>query len=302
MVVTPFFQILGSLVCTGVSEVVITDNIDDEADALTVSCETSTASMNQEIKAMVLSGYKEGYMWLNGLYSFQAIESKPAGEHLIFTSAAFTEAMKEKRDTSYQKLTIKDLVGKVAKRHSLKVKCDMEQQLEHVDQKNESDLALLQRFAKKYNAIFNIKNDTLIFISKSSEDLPHFIVTADQAQSWNLRGSRKFYYKSVKAKYHEHKKNKAIEIIVGSGKPEYVIEQPFKSKQEARDLAKAKLEQLTAQSQGGTITLEGQNIIAGGKVVVIGFGLKNDGEYLITKVEHKGNKTFTSTITLEKSV
>jgi len=301
MVLTPFMQALGPLAVSGVGEVVVSDNIDDESDSLSIDCEVSSATIDQEITVTVLAGYQEGMMWPLGSYTLQSIEPKPDGERLIFTSAAFSDEMKKKRDLSYQKLTLKELVGKVAKRYGLKVKCDMEQKLEHVDQKNESDVALLKRFAEKYNSIFNIKNGTLIFLSKGSDALPHFVLVSSNASRWHFRQSRKCYYNSVRAKYHDPKKNKVQEIVAGSGLPEYKLETQCKSKQEAMDLAQAKLERLKAQSKTGSVTVEGMNIVAGGKVTMIGFG-KGDGEYLITKAEHRVRDVFTSTIEVEAAV
>jgi phage protein D len=301
MVVTPFIQVLGPLIATGVSEVSVTDNIDDESDSLSMVCEFSSATIDQEMTVTALAGYQEGALWPLGSYVLQSIEPENDREHLIFTSAAFSDEMKKKRDKSYQKLTLKELVGKVAKRYGLEVKCDMEQKLEHVDQRNESDVALLKRFAEKYNAIFNVKNGTLIFLSKKSDELPHFFIYAGQAEQWHFRQSRKFYYNSVRAKYHDPKQNKKIEIVVGKGAPEYRMEIQAKNKQEAKDLATAKLEKLQAKSRTGSVTIEGQNIIAGGKVTCVGFG-KADGEYLITKAVHRVGEKFTSTVELEWAV
>ena len=303
--VSPFFSILGNIGITSTAEVTVVDSIRDESDTVRVICESSTATISQEVAVTVLAGYEEGMMWPVGNYTLQSIESDISSETILFTSAAFSESMKKKRDSSYQKLTLKDLVSKIAKRNGLTPKCDMEQKLEHVDQKAESDMALLQRYADKYNAIFNVKNGTLIFLSKQSDDLPLFIVLAPEAsdaQKPKFRHSRKFYYKSVKVKWHDPKKNKKQEIVVGEGKPEYLLKIDCKNKQEAKDLGQAKLEELIAKSSTATITLEGQNIIAGGKALCVGFGPKNDGKYLITQAEHKATDVFTSTIELERAV
>ena len=301
MVLTPFMQILGPLVAEGVGEISVTDNIDDESDGLSVECEVSSATIEQSIDVNVVAGYEEGMMWPLGKYTLQSIEPTSGKERLIFTSAAFTDEMKKKRDESYQKITLDSLIAKMAKRHGLSVKCDMKQRLDHIDQRNESDVALLRRLASKYNAIFNVKNSVLIFLSKRSEQLPHFVVTSQEAKHWHFRQSRKFFYRSVVAKYHDPKQGKQVAVRVGSGKPEYHLEIQCKTKQEAQDIAKAKLEKLAAQCKTGEIELEGRNIIAGGKVVCVGFG-KADGEYLITRAVHKVKGIFTSTIYLEQAV
>ena len=301
MVLTPRFLTLGNIFVEGLTEIRIVDDIKDESDALTVSCEFSSASLGQIIIAMPIGGYNETWKWPMGLYTFQSLESTPQGERVMFTSAAFSPSMKKKRNKSYQKLTLKDLVGKIAGRNGLRPKCDMKIKLDHVDQRGESDMALLQRFADKYNAIFNVKMGTLIFLSKSSMALPFFVIFKSEAISWNLRQSNKFLYKMVKAKYHDTKKNKSVEVKVGGGSPEHLIQGNYKNKGEAKALAKAKFEKLLAQTKTGTITVEGRNMVAGGKVLVLGFG-KGDGLYLITRAEHRGKDTYTTTVTLERAV
>ena len=301
MVKTPFAQLLGALVATGVSSITVTDSIDDESDALSVSCESSSAFGLLPLPATVLLGYQEGMMWPAGLYTLQSVTTLPIGERLLFTSAAFDGTMKKKRTKSYQKLTLKDLVAKIAKQNGLSSKSDMDQFLLHVDQKNESDTALLKRYAQKYNAIFNIKNGTLIFLSKNSLSLPLFLLFAQDAQSYSLYTNHKFLYRSLEVKYHNHKKNKTEKIKIGSGDPKYIIEQIQKTKAEAKDIGKAKLERLIAKTRGGTITVEGQNLVAGGKVLLIGF-CKGDGLYLITNAEHKAAEIFTTTLTLEQAI
>lgn len=301
MVVTPYIKIFGAVMADGVKSVTVVDNIDDESDSLTLDCEFSTAMIGLPLPVVAYGGYQEGMMWPFGVYLLQSVETHPIGERLTFTSASFSAAMKKKRNKSYQKLTIKDLVAKIAKRNGLSPKCDMKQKLEHVDQRGESDMALLKRYAEKYNAIFNVKNGVLIFLSKTTEMLPHFVITADQATTWSLKNSSRPLFKAVKAVYHDTKKNKKEEVKVGGGSPEYLHNVHAKNKGEAKDLARAKLEKLLAKTRTGTVTVEGQNLVAGGKVLLLGFG-KGSGYYLITKAEHKLTDVYTTTIEVEMAV
>jgi|GEM_PF-6957694 len=300
IMLTPFVKVFGSVFFSNVERVVVEDSIEDESDSLKVNCESSTALIETPSLVTAFGGYKEGAMWMFGVYTLQSISTSDHGESVLFTSAAFSASMKKKRNESYQKTTLSGLVGKIAGRNGLKSKCTFDAQLEHVDQRGESDLALLQRFAKKYNAIFNIKGNTLIFMKKSQAPVIFFIFAKD-AQSWNFKLSRRYLFETVKAKYHCTKKNKALEVKVGAGENEHLIQEQYKSKDEAKAMAQAKWEQLFAKTKTGSITLEGQNIIAGVKCVIMGFG-KADDTYLITKVTHTADSTFTSTIELERAV
>ncbi len=298
MVLTPLYSIKGDIEIYSILSITIQDSIENESDSVVIVCEGFKPSSKRP-KIEVSLGYLNGFLWSVGTYILQSVTYKPNQVELLFTSAEFNESFKEKKTISFQKLTIKELVTKIASKHDLKSKCDMEQFLEHIDQRNESDLALLNRIANRYNAIFNIKNNTLIFLSKTSGKLPIFKINALDAQDWSLFDNNKYYYNSVQVKYHDTKYNKIQTIKTGDKKPVYIIEDIKKSKKEALDIAKAKLQQLKSKSRGGNILLEGQNIIAGAKVKLEGFGFGLDSLYLIKNVEHKITTVFTSTITIE---
>jgi len=166
IMLTPFVKIFGNVLFSNVERVVIEDSIEDKSDSLKVNCKSSTALIETPSLVTAFGGYKEGAMWMFGIYTLQSISTSNHGESVLFTSAAFSASMKKKRNESHQG-TLSGLVGKIAGRNGLKSKCTFDIQLEHIDQRGESDLSLLQRFAKKYNAIFNIKGNTLIFIKKS---------------------------------------------------------------------------------------------------------------------------------------
>ncbi len=63
---------------------------------------------------------------------------------------------------------------------------------------------------------------------------------AKDAQSWNFKLSRQYLFETVKAKYHCTKKNEALEVKVGGGENEHLIQQQYKSKDEAKAMAQAK--------------------------------------------------------------
>ena len=299
MVLTPLYQLVGDIKCFSIASIQVTDAINNESDSVVIECE-KFISKKEDPKIELYLGYTNSALWKVGVYSLQSVTYMPKKVKLLFTSVEFDKTFKEKRTVSFQKLTIKELVSKIAAKHNLKSKCDMEQFLEHIDQKNESDLALLNRIANKYNAIFNIKNKTLIFLSKTSKKLPVFEINANQANTWNIYTNNRFLYRSIEAKYHSIKENKTNIIKIGSKKPTYILEDIYKNKTEALNIAKAKLDQLIAKSAGGNIVLEGQNIIAGAKVNIKGFSNYIDGLYLINNVEHSISSVFTSSITVEK--
>lgn len=300
MVVTPFYTIAGPVGMGHISRVSVIDEISDESDALEVECDSTTASIEQEITVDVLLGLAPA-VWDAGSYRLQSVEEGPGRCHLLFTSAAFDDEWKKKRDTSYNKLTVKDLVGKIAKRHGLKPKCDIEKKITHIAQNEESDLNLLTRLAEKYNAIFNVKKGTLIFLNKAGDSLPRTVVASIEAERWTFRHDKKKLYKSCKARYRDHAAAKEKEVVVGDGEPQLVFtDQTFKSESEARDAAEAKLKRTNAKAHTASVTVQGRNIVAGSVATMVGFGPRNDGEYLVTRARHEISDVFRTTIELER--
>jgi len=299
MVLTPFYKITGDVLFNGVSSVTISDSIANESDSLTIECEDFKA-LKEDAKVEIFIGYKERGLWSVGSYNLQSVRFTPISKILLFTSAEFNKEFKKKRTISYQKLTIKELIAKIANRHSLKYKCNMEQYLEHIDQRNESDLALLNRIANKYNAIFNIKNKTLVFLEKDSKELPEFTILAKDAKDWSIELNNRFRYNSIQVKYQDIRKNKKEIIKVGDSEPIYYIETTYNNKTEAINVATAKFKELLSKTRTGTVTIEGVNVVAGSKVDIIGFNTFVDGKYLINNVEHSIRDIFITTIILEK--
>ena len=300
MVVTPFYTIVGNIAMSNISKVTVIDEIKDESDALEVECEFSSGSIEEEITVEVILGLSP-MIWDAGSYTLQSIQESPGKTHLLFTSAVFDKEWKKKRDTSYNKLTVKDLVQKIAKHHNLKAKCDIEKKITHIAQKEESDLNLLTRLAKKYDAIFNVKKGTLIFLDKAGDSLPKAFISSVEAENWTFYHNKKRLYKSCKARYRKYHDAKEKEVVAGDGEPQLVFtNQTFKSESEAKDVADAKLRQTNAKAHTATITLQGQNLIAGAIATVVGFGARNDGEYLIVKAEHTITDVFHTTVELER--
>ncbi len=276
------------------------DEASDATDELTLHFDNLYKRPKYEDKIKIWLGYKESGLYYSGSFLVQTTEKNQNSLIVKATSANFTTEIKKKKNISYENITLCDLVKKIASRNSLKQKCDFSDIFfKHLSQTDESDLHLLNRIAKMYNATFNIKNETIIFIKKQNS-LPVFTIERNNTSSYSIKYANKTLYKSAKAVYHDTKENKKKEVVYGNGKPQYLLQDTFKNESEALKRAEGILKFLNAGIVSGSITVSGMNIIAGAKLKLKGFG-EDDGEYLIKRVIHAiNNSGYTTKVEFEK--
>ncbi|WP_411024433.1 contractile injection system protein, VgrG/Pvc8 family, partial [Salmonella sp. s56041] len=81
--------------------------------------------------------------------------------------ADFRETLNTRREKSWHKTTVGEVVKEIAARHKLKMALGedlSDKPVEHIDQTNESDGSFLMRLARQYGAIASVKNGNLLFI------------------------------------------------------------------------------------------------------------------------------------------
>jgi phage protein D len=263
------------------------DEAGDATDELTLTFDNLYKRPKYEDKIKIWLGYKEIGLYFCGTFLVQTTEKTQTSLRVRATSVNFTTQIKKKHNISYENISLCNLVKKIAQKNGLKYKCDFKDVFfKHLSQTNESDLNLLNRIAKMYNATFNIKNDTIIFIKKeSNSDLPVFEIDKKNVSSYSIKYANKTLYKSVKATWHDTKENKVKEVIFGRGEPQYVLQDTFKDENEALKRAEGILSFLNSGIVSGNVVIEGMNIIAGGKLKLMDFG-EDDGEYSIKRVTH----------------
>ncbi|RXJ86962.1 phage late control D family protein [Arcobacter sp. CECT 8985] len=267
------------------------DEVNEKADELNIKVGGEFARPAYQDELKLYLGYEQPYTYMG---SFLVQTTTRDNKHVLSISATgvnFTNTLKEKRDLTYEKISVKDICKQVAARSGIKLKSDFDDVfVVSQAQSNESDLHFLNRLAKEYNAIFNIKNNTLIFTQKikdekKNDDLPEYTINADNCVSYSIKHSNKTLYKSCKSTWHDTKENKTQSITVGSGEPVLMNKGNFKNAAEAKAKAAAKLQRANQGLVSGSLSIEGKEIFAGGKLNLVNT-LEDDGEYQIKTVEH----------------
>lgn len=307
---TPIFKIVvnGKDITTQLQKNTASINFSDEdgnqSDEITIKAAGDFARPKYEDETKLWLGYAESGLFYCGLFRVQNTTKDKYSISINASGANFSAALKQKRDVSYEKVSLKDVAQIVADRHALKLKSDFDDMfVQHLSQTNESDLHMMKRLANDYNAIFSIKNGTLVFLkrikeNKVSDELPVFEIDVSECEGYSIKHSNKTLYASCEASWQDTKENKHKSVTVGSGDPVLKIKGQYKSAAEATKKAEAKLQSANRGIKSGTISMYGREIYAGGMLKLTGAG-EDDGEYSIKSVNHTFDSGWKMSIEIE---
>lgn len=219
-------------------------------------------------------------------------DKTPAGK-------ANLQSQKERSWPKGTKLT--DMVAKIAKEHGMEpvVSASLKSiTLPHIDQASESDLNLLVRIGKNYDAIVKPSGGKLVLAKRgesktaSGKTLPTISLTpASGITSFRVLETARESSGTVVAYYHATKNSKRHSVTVGEGEPTTRIKKYFPEKDMAVAAAKAELAKRDRAKSTLTMTLPGRNDLAAEcPLVLAGFRDGVDGKYIVTRVAHSLTK------------
>ena len=307
---TPIFKVeangadVTALLQKDLGSITFSDEDGNQSDEITlkVAGDFTRPKYQDEIKLWL--GYKESALFYCGLFKVQSTERDAYSLTIHATGADFSSALKQKRDTSYEKVSLKDVVKIVADRHGLKLKSDFDDLfMPHLSQTNESDLHMMKRLSNDYNGIFSIKNGTLVFMRRIKEnmvskELPVFEIDISECESHSIKHSDRTIYGACKALWQDTKENKVQSVTVGNGTPILKLQGHFKTPAEAQTKAEAKLQNANRGTKSGTINMYGREVYAGGMLKLTG-AKEDDGEYSIKSVNHTFDSGWKMSIEIE---
>ncbi|QJB21766.1 gene D protein [Xanthomonas phage FoX1] len=207
--------------------------------------------------------------------------------------------------------TIGAMVHKMAGEHGMQssVSADLAKiALPHTDQASESDMNLLARLAKKYDAIAKPAGGKLLFIKKgdgktsSGQDMPAFEVTPDITSGWRITLASRDSAGTVVAYYRDIGAAKRKEIAVGEGEPVRRLRMAYKDQASALEAARAEQRKRARGEASASVNMPGDpDIMAESVMNMKGFRPGVDGEWLVSRVEHyMGPMGYTCQIEAEK--
>lgn len=175
----------------------LTDNRGFEADQLDLELDDADGLVIMPRRGAVISlalGWKGEPLYSKGKFTVDEIEHSGSPDRLTIRarSADFRETLNVRREKSWHKTTVGDVVKDIAARHNLKVAIGNDvaaMALDHLDQTNESDASFLMKLARQYGAIASVKDGNLLFIRQgqgktaSGKPLPVITITRKDGDS-----------------------------------------------------------------------------------------------------------------------
>ncbi|WP_034911996.1 phage late control D family protein [Erwinia sp. 9145] len=322
----------------------LTDNRGFEADQLDVELDDADGQLQLPRRGVSLTlalGWQGEALFVKGSYTVDEIEHTGTPDRLVLRarSADFRETLNIRREKSWHRTTVGDMVKDIASRHKLKTALgdDMaKMQIDHLDQTNESDASFLMRLAQQCGATACIKEGNLLFIRQgqgrraSGKALPvitlqrrdgdsHRFTLADRdaytgvIASWlHTREPAKKPVAKVKRRRKTPAKKKEPEAkqgdyLIGTDENVLVLSRTYANRSNAERAAKTQWERL----QRGVASFSLQ--LARGRadlytempVKVSGFKQPIDGaEWIITTLTHSltADSGYTTSIDLEVKV
>jgi phage protein D len=240
-----------------------------------------------------------------GLFVCDEIElSGMPGELVIRARAAPYERSKGgKSDLQTQKTrswpkgtTLGGMVKRIAGEHGLKPSVAPSLAsiaLPHTDQAHESDMNLLARLAKRYDAIAKPAGGALVFAkrgegkSASGAELPRVTFSPSDGSDYRVTIASRDSAGTAVAYYRDTRKAQRREVTVGQGEPVVRLRMSYADAVSAENAARAEQRKRARSERTLSYSFPGRpEVAAEGIVTMQGFREGVDGDWLITRAEH----------------
>ncbi|HEV2504386.1 MAG TPA: contractile injection system protein, VgrG/Pvc8 family [Mesorhizobium sp.] len=251
----------------------------------TISCELNDSNPFADIpkkgdKLSVSLGYLETGMADFGTYTIDDPEVRclPYAMTINGKGANVRDKAKQHRSRHWDKKTVKEIVTQIAGENGLSPMIDDEvgsHKYEWFGQQDESDLHVVERLARRHDALFSIKDGKLIFAAKGSgksasgKDLTAVVASRANIVEGTCRVNfaHRNKFKKVKGRIQDRNKAKLVEFEVESddeGTADYTLPEPFADEGEAKKAAKSKAKHLKAETIRTSVMVFGDPSIRAG--------------------------------------
>ncbi len=290
----------------------ITDNAGIQSDSLTITLADNIPDKpilipNTGAELEVWIGYDRQAVKM-GLFIVDEVElSGPPGVMMIRAkgapqkrSPAGKTAIQTQKWRSWDSgLTLGDLVSTIAQEHGLDPAVPAElanKTLPHYDQVGESDINLLTRVAKTYDAFVKPANGKLLVTKKamsetvSGKPLPTVTVSAEELTDWSVTLQERETYNTVTATWFDQDGAEEKMVTVGEGEPIKAMRHAFKDEAEAKSAAMSELNGRQRGKSSLTFSMPGRtDVIAESRLQLTGLRAGVSREWLITRATHTIN-------------
>ena len=292
----------------------VTDEAGYQSDTVEIQLDDRDGAVNLPRKGAALEvelGYEETGTAKMGSFTVDEVElSGPPDTLTIRAKAAdMRGSLKQHRTRSWDESTIGDLVAAVAAEHGLEPRVSemlAGVAIEHIDQTEESDLNLLTRLSKQYDAVAKPAEGRLLFVSRGEaqsaggRDL-RIPIHRNRTSNHRVTLADRGRYGAVVAHWHDVGAGEEVQARAGDGEPVYTLRHPYPNAAEAQAAARSKLRALNCGTGSLSLTLktgmpallaETNNpanpaLAAQTRLALSGFREGVDGDWVATRVTHE---------------
>lgn len=226
-------------------------------------------------------------------------------------NASGGDAMRTKKTRAWEATTLKTIAAQIAAEANVKLYFNLAQDISYQrrDQKEQSDLAFLQRLGWEDGGDFRVKLTDKKLIIASQADLEKAASAAkvkppesgaktaasaaDMAarlSTWSFTSSANRQYRACKVSWYDARKKKNYSATVQAGTQEtgqtLVVNQRCESQADAERIARSRLRSANMATVKGSLTMIGDvRMSAGLNIDLEGFGVF-DGKYFIDTATH----------------
>ncbi|MFB9149512.1 phage late control D family protein [Roseovarius ramblicola] len=312
-----------SLIASRLSALTLTDVAGVESDAVSITLTDHLPLQRLEIpppgaEIEVALGYRFRLRDM-GLYIADSVEVSGPPDMMRISATASVHgqttggktALTEHKTRSWAKgTTLGDLAAKVAGEHGLSPAVSASLAavaLPHIDQIDESDIALLTRLARERDAILKPGGGRIVLarrgesLTTGGAAMPVIELRPRDVTSWRMSRSLRAPAGRVVAVWRDRDAARDVEVVAGEGDPARRLSRRYPDADTARAAADAEFRRSQRAGSQLSVRLPGDpDIVAEARLRLTGFRDGVDGEWLITRAVHDlGNGGYRCSVTAE---
>lgn len=222
-----------------------------------------------------------------------------------------TDLQSQKTRSWSKGTTIGAMVRKIAAEHGLSAAVSPELSaiaLPHTDQAHESDMNLLSRIAKRYDAVAKPAGGVLVFanrgdgLSSSGEAMPRTTLRPEDVGSYRVTIASRDSAGTAIAYYRDTRKAERREVKVGDGDPVIRLRMAYSDAVSAENAARSEQRRRARQERTLSCEFPGRpDIVAEAVITMAGFREGVNGDWLVKTAEHYiGPNGYKTTIECER--
>lgn len=270
------------------------------------------------VELTVAIGWQDAGLIEKGTFRVDEVEHSGAPDIITIRarSADLTHPMRTRRERSWHDVTLGAVLNNLAGEHGLQARIAPSLSsiaIAHLDQTGESDVHLLSRLGRRFDAVATVKAGALLFIpigngtTASGLALPEAEITRASGDQHRYSLADRDTYSGVRAYWNNKPGANRKAVLVGESGNAKRLRETFNTEAEARENAKAEWGRIQrgAATLSYTLALGRADLYPEQKLRVRGFKAEIDEtRWLVAKVNHTitGAEGFTSSLELETAV